>query len=105
MLRLMRVQWSMRARWWWRRGRGGRPKVVFAVTESPNGIDNFRFWDYPYPDAGDADPDVNVYDIRVVRHEDGWIYGLFCTERKDPEAPAYDTSSPLRSVDLRVRGI
>jgi len=54
-------------------------KSFLAVAESPNGIDNFRFWDYPILMPETSDPDINVYDIRVVRHEDGWIYGLFCT--------------------------
>ncbi|MFZ6030279.1 MAG: glycosidase [Chloroflexota bacterium] len=58
-------------------------KSFFAVAESENGIDNFRFWDYPITMPETDDPDVNVYDMRVVRHEDGWIYGIFCTERKD----------------------
>ncbi len=68
-------------------------KSFFAVAESPNGIDKFRFWDFPILMPETEDPDINVYDIRVVRHEDGWIYGLFCTERKDPKAPSWDTSS------------
>jgi 4-O-beta-D-mannosyl-D-glucose phosphorylase len=46
------------------------------------------------------DPDVNVYDMRLVRHADGWIYGLFCTERKDPEAPRTDTSSAVASCGI-----
>jgi 4-O-beta-D-mannosyl-D-glucose phosphorylase len=68
-------------------------KSFLAVAESPNGIDNFRFWDYPILMPETADPDVNVYDIRVVRHADGWIYGLFCTERRDPKGPSWDTAS------------
>jgi 4-O-beta-D-mannosyl-D-glucose phosphorylase len=68
-------------------------KSFFAVAESPNGIDNFRFWDYPILMPETADPDTNVYDMRLVKHADGWIYGLFCTERKDPKAPTWDTSS------------
>jgi 4-O-beta-D-mannosyl-D-glucose phosphorylase len=68
-------------------------KSFLAVAESPNGTDNFRFWDYPILMPETADPDVNVYDIRVGRHADGWVYGLFCTERKDPKAPTWDTSS------------
>src|SRR5271157_4790926 len=68
-------------------------KSFLAVAESANGIDNFRFWDYPILMPETQDPDINVYDIRVVRHADGWIYGLFCTERKDPQAPSWDTSS------------
>jgi len=82
-------------------------KSFLAVAESPNGIDNFRFWDYPILLPQTENPDVNVYDIRLVRHQDGWIYGLFCTERKDPTAPAWDTSSAVaqcgivRTRDLR----
>ena len=58
-------------------------KSFFAVAESPNGIDNFRFWDRPVTMPEWGEPATNVYDMRVVRHEDGWIYGLFCVERKD----------------------
>ena len=82
-------------------------KSFLAVADSANGIDNFRFWDYPVLLPQTENPDVNVYDIRLVRHEDGWIYGLFCTERKDPTAPAWDTSSAVaqcgivRTKDLR----
>ncbi|MEO0897487.1 MAG: glycosidase [Bacteroidota bacterium] len=68
-------------------------KSFFAIAESPNGIDNFRFWDFPVTMPETEDPDTNVYDMRLVQHEDGWIYGLFCTERKDPNTPASDTSS------------
>jgi 4-O-beta-D-mannosyl-D-glucose phosphorylase len=51
------------------------------------------------PETGD--PDTNVYDMRLVKHEDGWIYGLFCTERKDPKTPEWDTSPrPWRSAAL-----
>ena len=83
-------------------------KSFFAVAESPNGIDNFRFWDYPILMPESGDPDTNVYDMRLVKHQDGWIYGLFCTERKDPKAPAWDTSSAVaqcgiaRTRDLRT---
>lgn len=72
---------------------GADRKSFFAVAESENGIDNFRFWDYPVLMPETADPDINVYDMRLVKHEDGWIYGLFCTERKDKNAPASDSSS------------
>ena len=68
-------------------------KSFFAVAESKNGIDNFRFWDYPVIMPETSEPDTNVYDLRVVHHEDGWYYGLFCTERKDPNAPKFDLSS------------
>jgi len=68
-------------------------KSFFAVAESASGIDRFRFWDYPISFPETSDPDTNVYDLRVVKHEDGWIYGLFCTERKDTSAPRTDLSS------------
>jgi 4-O-beta-D-mannosyl-D-glucose phosphorylase len=58
-------------------------KSFFAIAESPNGIDSFRFWDYPITLPETERPDTNVYDMRLTAHEDGWIYGLFCTERKD----------------------
>lgn len=72
---------------------GADRKSFFAIAESKNGIDNFNFWDFPLilPETGD--PDVNVYDMRLVSHEDGWIYGLFCTERRDTKAPEYDQSA------------
>jgi 4-O-beta-D-mannosyl-D-glucose phosphorylase len=75
-------------------------KSFLAVAESANGIDNFRFWDYPILLPETEDPDVNVYDIRVVRHEDGWIYGLFCTERKDAKAPSWDTSTAVAQCGI-----
>jgi len=75
-------------------------KSFLAIAESPNGIDNFRFWNYPIRLPQTEDPDVNVYDIRLVRHEDGWIYGLFCTERKDPTAPSWDTSSAVAQCGI-----
>jgi 4-O-beta-D-mannosyl-D-glucose phosphorylase len=67
-------------------------KSFFAIAESPNGIDNFRFWDYPITMPETDRPDTNVYDMRLTAHEDGWIYGLFCTERKDMTRPE-DTSA------------
>src|SRR6185437_12631072 len=75
-------------------------KSFLAVAESLNGVDNFRFWDYPILLPQTGDPDVNVYDMRVVKHEDGWIYGLFCTERKDPKVPAWDTSSAVAQCGI-----
>ena len=72
---------------------GADRKSFIAMAESPNGIDNFKFWDYPVTMPETNDPDTNVYDMRLVKHEDGWIYGLFCTERKEPGAPASDTSA------------
>jgi len=82
-------------------------KSFFAIAESPNGVDNFRFWDEPVTIPETDDPDINVYDMRLTAHEDGWIYGIFCSERKDPDAPAGDLSSAVaaagivRSKDLR----
>jgi len=58
-------------------------KSFFAVAESPNGVDNFRFWDRPITMPEWGEPATNVYDMRLTAHEDGWIYGLFCVERKD----------------------
>lgn len=83
-------------------------KSFFAMAESPNGIDQFRFWDRPISLPQTEDPDVNVYDMRLTAHEDGWVYGIFCTERKDPNAPEGDTSSAaanagiVRSRDLKT---
>lgn len=75
-------------------------KSFFAVAESPNGIDNFRFWDRPITMPETETPDVNVYDMRVVQHEDGWIYGIFCTERKDPDAKPGDESSAVAQAGI-----
>ncbi len=76
-------------------------KSFFAVAESRNGIDNFRFWDYPItmPELP-GNPDTNVYDMRVTKHEDGWFYGLFCTERKDPDAAQGDLSSAIAQCGI-----
>ena len=57
---------------------GADRKSFFAVAESPNGIDNFRFWDYPITMPEDIVPATNVYDMRLTAHEDGWIYRIFC---------------------------
>ncbi len=80
---------------------GNDRKSFFAIAESPNGIDNFEFWDKPciIPQI-EGNPDTNVYDMRLTQHEDGWIYGIFCTERKDPEAPAGDTSSAIANAGI-----
>jgi 4-O-beta-D-mannosyl-D-glucose phosphorylase len=75
-------------------------KSFFALAESPNGIDNFRFWDYPVVIPETEDPDINVYDMRVVQHEDGWIYGLFCTERRGPHAPVGDQSAAVAQCGI-----
>ena len=80
---------------------GNDRKSFFAIAESPNGIDNFEFWDKPciIPQI-EGNPDTNVYDMRLVKHEDGWIYGIFCTERKDPNAPKGDTSSAIANAGI-----
>jgi len=75
-------------------------KSFFAVAESPNGIDNFRFWDHPITMPETDVPETNVYDMRVVKHEDGWIYGTFCSERKDPDASEGDTSSAVAQCGI-----
>lgn len=79
---------------------GADRKSFLAVAESPNGVDNFRFWDYPILMPETKEPDTNVYDIRVVQHQDAWIYGLFCTERKDRKAPSWDTSSAVAQCGI-----
>ena len=66
---------------------GDDRKSFFAVATSPNGVDQFEFWDYPITMPETDEPDTNVYDMRLTAHADGWIYGLFCTERKDMDRP------------------
>jgi 4-O-beta-D-mannosyl-D-glucose phosphorylase len=75
-------------------------KSFFAVAESENGFDNFTFWEEPVALPETNEPDTNVYDMRVIAHEDGWIYGLFCTERKDPGAPAHDQSMAVAQCGI-----
>ncbi|MGE6221054.1 glycoside hydrolase family 130 protein [Nubsella zeaxanthinifaciens] len=75
-------------------------KSFFAIAESPNGIDNFKFWDYPVVMPETDVPDTNVYDIRLVAHEDGWIYGLFCTERRDLSASEGDQSAAIAQCGI-----
>lgn len=79
---------------------GADRKSFFAVAESSNGIDNFVFWPEPVRLPQTAEPDVNVYDMRLTEHEDGWIYGLFCTERKDPAAPPHDQSMAIAACGI-----
>ncbi|MBR1498485.1 MAG: glycosidase [Bacteroidaceae bacterium] len=86
---------------------GADRKSFFAVAESPNGIDNFRFWDEPITMPEDIIPATNVYDMRVTQHEDGWIYGVFCAERHDDSQPgnlsaATATAAIARTKDLIV---
>jgi 4-O-beta-D-mannosyl-D-glucose phosphorylase len=79
---------------------GADRKSFFAVAESPNGIDNFNFWEQPCVIPQTEEPDTNVYDMRLIEHEDGWIYGIFCTERKDPSAPKGDTSTAIANAGI-----
>lgn len=79
---------------------GNDRKSFFAIAESPNGIDGFRFWDYPIVIPETENPDTNVYDMRLTQHEDGWIYGIFCTERKDPKAAPGDLSSAVAAAGI-----
>jgi 4-O-beta-D-mannosyl-D-glucose phosphorylase len=82
------------------RGEGNDRKSFFAIAESPSGVDNFRFWERPITMPETEDPDTNVYDLRLTKHEDGFIYGVFCTERKDPGAPEGDTSSAVAAAGI-----
>ncbi len=75
-------------------------KSFFAIAESPNGVDNFRFWDYPVTLPEDVVPATNVYDMRLTAHEDGWIYGTFCVERRDETAPAGDLSAATATAGI-----
>ena len=79
---------------------GNDRKSFFAIAESENGVDNFRFWDEPVTLPETEDPDTNVYDMRLTAHEDGWIYGVFCSERKDPNAPSGDLSSAVAAAGI-----
>lgn len=75
-------------------------KSYFAIAESPNGVDNFRFWERPV-NLPDIDPEeTNVYDMRLTAHEDGWIYGIFCSERHDPAAKPGDLSSAVAKAGI-----
>ena len=83
---------------------GNDRKSFFAVAESPNGIDNFRFRDYPILLPDTCPEETNVYDMRITQHEDGWIYGVFCSESKDKETPdlsaAVAAAGIVRTKDL-----
>ena len=84
---------------------GADRKSFFAVAESPNGVDNFRFWERPITMPDTEDPATNIYDMRLTAHEDGWVYGLFCAERHDPACPgdlsaATATCGIARTKDL-----
>ena len=75
-------------------------KSFFAIAESHNGVDGFQFWDYPIEFSTFENADTNMYDMRLVEHEDGWIYGVFCTEKRDPGAPAGDQSAAIAQCGI-----
>ncbi len=79
---------------------GNDRKSFFAIAESPNGIDNFKFWERPISIPQLEKFDTNVYDMRLTQHDDGYIYGVFCTERKDPSAPDGDTSTAVANAGI-----
>lgn len=80
---------------------GNDRKSFFAIAESDNGIDNFKFWDKPcvIPLPNEIG-ETNVYDMRLTKHEDGWVYGIFCSESKDLNVPASDTSSAIANAGI-----
>lgn len=77
---------------------GSDRKSFFGVAESDNGVDGFRFWDYPVELPDTCPEETNVYDMRLTKHEDGFIYGVFCSESKD-------TSSGDLSAAVAAAGI
>ena len=77
---------------------GNDRKSFFAVAESKTGIDGFRFWDEPVVLPDTCPEETNVYDMRLTLHEDGWIYGLFCSESKDAENP--DLSAAVAAAGI-----
>jgi len=86
---------------------GADRKSFFAVAESPNGIDQWRFWEEPITMPEADVPATNVYDMRLTQHEDGWIYGVFCAERHDDSQPgnlsaATATAAIARTKDLKT---
>jgi len=80
-------------------------KSFFAVAESANGVDGFKFWDYPLRLAPSGPEETNVYDIRLVRHADGWIYGTFCAERHDDTKPGNLSAAVARCGIARTKDL
>jgi 4-O-beta-D-mannosyl-D-glucose phosphorylase len=80
-------------------------KSFFAVAESRGGTDQFRFWDFPVRMPELDDQETNLYDMRVVRHEDGWIYGLFCAERHDDSRPRDLSAAVARCGIARTKDL
>lgn len=85
---------------------GNDRKSFFAVAESDSGVDGFRFWDYPVVLPDTCPEETNVYDMRLTRHEDGWIYGIFCSESKDKSvsdlSAAVAAAGIVRTKDLKT---
>ena len=79
---------------------GADRKSFFAIAESQTGIDGFEFWDHPISIPENRNPDVNIYDMRIVQHEDGYIYGIFCTERRPPSASEDDQSAAMAQCGI-----
>jgi len=84
---------------------GNDRKSFFALAESNNGVDNFKFWDKPIALPQTNEPDTNVYDMRLTKHEDGWIYGIFCTERKDNSKPLDTTAAVANAGIVRTKDL
>ena len=84
---------------------GSDRKSFFAVAESDNGVDGFKFWDYPVLLPDTEKDEVNAYDMRLTQHEDGWIYGVFCSESKDKTvddlSAANAAAGIVRTKDLK----
>ena len=85
---------------------GDDRKSFFGVAESDNGIDGFRFWDYPILLPDTCKEETNVYDMRLTKHEDGYIYGVFCSESKDTTvndlSAAVAAAGIVRTKDLKT---
>ena len=85
---------------------GNDRKSFFAVAESESGVDGFRFWDYPVELPDTRPEETNVYDMRLTKHTDGWIYGVFCSESKDPDdsdlSAAVAAAGIVRTKDLKT---
>ena len=84
---------------------GADRKSFFAVAESPNGVDNFRFWPEPITMPEASTPATNIYDMRLTAHEDGWIYGVFCAERHDDNDPQNLTAATATAAIARTKDL
>ena len=80
-------------------------KSFFAVAESRTGVDRFQFWDYPVRLPDFEPQETNVYDMRLVHHQDGWVYGLFCAERHDDSRPGDLSAAIARCGIARTRDL